>query len=62
MTAPLTDKRSARALAVGEALGALERACIAYVELRSHHGDHRFTREMMTLCRAFGEALRMEGL
>lgn len=59
---PAPDKRSARALAVGEAHGALERACIAYVELRAHHGDHRFECELMTLCLQYGEALRMGGI
>lgn len=62
MTAPAPDKRTARALAVGEAHGLLERACIAYVELRAHHGDHRFERELMTLCLAYGEALKTGGI
>lgn len=56
------DQRATRALAVAGALGRLEAACLAYVELREHHGDRRFERELMTLCLAFGEALKMEGL
>lgn len=62
MTAAPNEKRDARTKAVAFAHGQLERACLAYVELRGHHGDHRFTRELMTLCRAYGEALRMEAV
>jgi len=62
MTAPAPDKRTARALAVGETHGALERACMAYAEQRPVRGDHWCSRELQALCLQYGNALLMGGL
>lgn len=51
---------SDRALLVYEAQGALARACMDYVVLREYYGDHRFKREMLAFCLAYGRALSTE--